>query len=79
MSLTSPALVGRFFTTSATWEAQNPLITGLIIVDSSMAPSKYICNIGSMNIKPINTLHKNSISNLHKSFVCVIFNLIFRL
>ena len=23
MSLTSPALAGRFFTTSATWEAQN--------------------------------------------------------
>ena len=79
MSLTSPELVGRFFTTSATWEAQNPLITGFIIVKSSMAPSKYICNMGSMNVKQINTLRKNSISNLHKSFVCVILNLIFRL
>ena len=29
-SLTSPALAGRFFTTSATWEAQSPVHSSLI-------------------------------------------------
>ena len=31
MSLTSPALVGGFFTTSAAWEAQGCLISGKVL------------------------------------------------
>ena len=77
MTLTSPALAGRFFTTNATWEAHLFLVTQLRLQKVNLAASElYLVDAmqeGIVVTPKIVTFDYNSLKNASYSKTCFLY------